>query len=112
MELKEKIKLIPHKPGVYLMLNQDNKVIYVGKASDLRNRVSSYFNNSAKDIKTNVLVKKINNIDFIVTENEVEALILESNLIKKYLPRYNIMLKEDKRYPFLEITVTEDYPRV
>ncbi len=112
MDIKKKLKLIPHSPGVYLMHNKKNEIIYVGKASDLNKRVSSYFNNSSKDIKTSVLISKIEDIKFIVTENELEALILESNLIKKHLPRYNVLLKDDKRYPFLKVTVSEDYPKI
>ncbi len=112
MELSDRIKQIPHNPGVYLMKDINNKIIYVGKAKDLKNRVSSYFNKTNKDIKTSVLVKKVKSIDFIVTRNELEALILESNLIKKHLPKYNVLLKDDKRYPFIQITIKEDYPRV
>ncbi len=112
MELSDRIKQIPHNSGVYLMKDINNKIIYVGKAKDLKNRVSSYFNKTNKDIKTSVLVKKVKSIDFIVTRNELEALILESNLIKKHLPKYNVLLKDDKRYPFIQITIKEDYPRV
>ncbi len=94
------------------MKDKRNKVIYVGKAKDLKKRVSSYFLKASADIKTFALVEKIFDIDFIVTANEVEALILEDTLIKKHLPKYNILLKDDKRFPFIKITVEEDYPRL
>ncbi len=107
-----RLKSLPHKPGVYLMLDSKNKIIYIGKAKDLKNRVSSYFINSPHDPKTLALVSKIADIQFFVTKNEIEALILEDTLIKKHQPRYNILLKDDKRYPFLKLTIQEDYPRL
>lgn len=111
MVVKEQIKNLPDQPGVYLMKDDYKKIIYIGKAKDLKKRVSSYFSNKLQDIKTQVLIKKIAYVDFIVLENEIEALILEDNLIKKHQPRYNINLKDDKRYPYLKITLnTEDYP--
>ncbi len=112
MELspKEQAKNLPHAPGVYLMKDASGKVVYVGKAKDLRNRVTSYFL-SGKDIKTSFLVTKIVTIDYILTGNEYEALILENNLIKKYNPHYNISLKDGKSYPLIRIT-NEDFPKV
>ncbi len=112
MEILKKIKTFPRSPGVYLMKDKNNKVIYVGKAKNLHNRVSSYFSNSFTDPKTSILVNNIFDIDFIVTENEIEALILEDTLIKQHLPKYNILLKDDKRYPFLKLTINEEYPRL
>ena len=102
---------IPDKPGVYLMKDAGGEIIYIGKASSLKKRVSSYFNKPGADIKTRVLVKNIADIDFIVTDSEVEALMLESTLIKKHTPRFNIRLKDDKRYPYIAITMGEEYPR-
>lgn len=111
MELKQQIIKLPQRPGVYLMKNSQNKIIYIGKAKNIKKRVSSYFQKKALDIKTTVLTNNVSYIDFIITENEIEALILEDNLIKKHLPRYNVNLKDDKRYPYVKITIdTEDYP--
>ncbi|MGC9399465.1 MAG: excinuclease ABC subunit UvrC [Anaerolineae bacterium] len=110
--LEQKLGALPKKPGVYLMRNVRDQVIYVGKGVDLFNRVRSYFHASAQaHPKTRRLVAEIADIEWIVTESEVEALILEANLIKKYRPRYNVRLKDDKRYPYLKIT-HEDFPRV
>lgn len=103
--MKDVIKTFPLEPGVYIMKNADQKIIYIGKAKKLKNRVSSYFNNNIdKSSKVGKLVSKIDNIDFIVTSNELEALILECNLIKKYKPLYNILLKDDKGYKFIKIS--------
>ena len=103
--------MLPDKPGVYLYLDIHHTVIYVGKAKSLRKRVMSYFRGEAADPKTRVLVSKIADIDWIITDTEVEALLLENNLIKQYAPRYNIMLKDDKSYPYIRIT-DEPFPRV
>ncbi|UMZ72643.1 excinuclease ABC subunit UvrC [Natranaerofaba carboxydovora] len=111
MELQDKLGTLPDKPGVYLMKNEADKVIYVGKAINLKNRVRSYFG-SNQTIKERVLVPKIADIETIVTDSELEALILESNLIKRYRPKYNINLKDDKNYPYLKISTEEDYPRL
>ena len=112
-QLKEQVSSIPAKPGVYLMKDQKGKVIYVGKAVNLRNRVRSYFHASADHSpKTHYLKQDIADLDFIVTASELEALILECNLIKKYQPRYNVRLKDDKRYPYIKITWQEPYPRI
>ena len=107
------LKNLPSKPGVYLMKNSLGEVIYVGKAKILKNRVKSYFQNSKNHSeKVRVMVKHIAEFEYIVTDSEMEALILECNLIKKYSPRYNIMLKDDKFYPFIKITINDDFPRV
>jgi len=104
---------LPASPGVYLMRDAKNRVIYVGKAIVLRNRVRSYFQTSAQHTaKTKQLVSEIADFDWIVTRSELEALILECELIKKYRPRYNIRLKDDKRYPYIKVTWQEDYPRI
>ena len=111
--LKQKLHTLPHKPGVYLMKNEAGRVIYVGKAIDLSNRVRSYFHASAGQTpKIRHLVANIHDVEFIVTESELEALILEANLIKKHRPKYNVRLKDDKRYPYIRIRWAEDYPRI
>ncbi|NQT59412.1 MAG: excinuclease ABC subunit UvrC [Bacteroidetes bacterium] len=109
-ELKESVRIFPHSPGVYLMRNEKDTILYIGKAKDLRKRVLSYFT-GGRDLKTQVLVKKIHSIEYIVTGNNYEALILENNLIKKWSPRYNINLKDGKSYPVIRIT-NEDFPRL
>lgn len=107
------LKNLPNKPGVYLMKNSLGEVIYVGKAKVLKNRVKSYFQNSKNHSeKVKVMVKNIAEFEYIVTDSEMEALILECNLIKKYSPKYNILLKDDKFYPFIKITTKDDFPRV
>ena len=107
------IRNLPDKPGVYLMKNSLGEVIYVGKAKVLKNRVKSYFQKSKNHSeKVKVMLKNIAEFEYIVTDSEMEALILECNLIKKYSPKYNILLKDDKFYPFIKITVNDDYPRV
>lgn len=111
--IREALAVLPDKPGVYLMHDKDGKVIYVGKAVVLKNRVRSYFRNLASHTpKVRAMVAKIADIETIVTSSEVEALILECNLIKKYRPRYNIMLKDDKSYPYLKVTMNEEFPRL
>ena len=110
--LKDKLKNLPINPGVYQYFNAAGKIIYVGKAINLRNRVRSYFQlNRPVDAKTKALVKKIADLEIIVTDSEAEALILEDTLIKKHKPRYNIMLRDDKTYPYVRVT-NEAYPRV
>lgn len=104
---------LPTKPGCYLMKNKDGKVIYVGKAINLRNRVRSYFHQSAQHThKVRELVKRIEDIEFIIAGSELEALILEMNLIKQYRPRYNVRLKDDKRYPYIKVHWQDPYPKV
>lgn len=109
-DFKEKLNSLPAQPGCYLMKNIHGTVIYAGKAKVLRNRVRSYFTGS-HDMKTQRLVNEIDDFEYIVTGSEVEALLLEQNLIKKYEPRYNVLLKDDKTYPFLKIT-NEEHPRL
>ncbi len=104
---------LPNRPGVYLLRDSSGKIIYVGKARFLRSRVRSYFQDSSSlDLKSQILVKKIAEFETIVTDSEMEALILEANLIKEHKPRYNVNLKDDKRYPYLKVTVNEPYPRI
>ena len=113
MTLEEKLKNLPTSPGVYLHKDEAGKIIYVGKAKNLRNRVRSYFQSGrGHDAKTRELVRRIRDLEFIVTDTEVEALVLEANLIKQHKPRYNVMLKDDKQYPHLKLTVGEPFPRV
>jgi len=109
--IKTKQKMLPDKPGVYLYYDIHKTVIYVGKAKSLRKRVLSYFRETVPDPKTRVLVSKIADIEWIITDSEVEALLLENNLIKQYAPRYNVMLKDDKSYPYICIS-NEPFPRV
>jgi excinuclease ABC subunit C len=113
-EFKERYPSIPTKPGVYLMKDAHGEVIYVGKAVHLRNRVRSYFHASSTDYtgKVRRLVSELTDIEFIITDSEVEALILESHLIKKHRPRFNVRLKDDKRYPYIKISWQDDYPTV
>ncbi|OOM79805.1 UvrABC system protein C [Clostridium puniceum] len=112
-DFKAQLKIIPDKPGVYLMKNTLGEIIYVGKAKILKNRVRQYFQNSKNHSeKVKVMVKNISEFEYIVTDSEMEALILECNLIKKYSPKYNISLKDDKFYPFIKITTNEDFPKV
>jgi len=105
------LKNVPHKPGVYQYWDSDKELIYIGKAKDLRNRVSSYFNNPNVNAKTRVLVSKIRDITFTIVDTEVDAWLLENSLIKKHQPRYNVMLKDDKTYPWI-IIKNENYPRI
>lgn len=109
--LRETIKLVPEQPGCYLYYNIDGEIIYVGKAKNLKRRVYSYFHKQHDSVKTTVLVSQIEKLEYIITDSEVEALILESHLIKKHKPRYNILLKDDKKYPYFLIT-DEDFPRI
>lgn len=113
MTLTEKLKFLPDKPGVYIFRNTVGEIIYVGKAISLKKRVNSYFQKCASTPpKIKYIVKRLVDLEYVVTDNEVEALILEDNLIKKYRPRYNVNLKDDKSFPYLKITTTEDFPRV
>jgi len=111
--IKNQVESLPHRPGVYLMHDADDGVIYVGKTVDLRNRVRSYFHASAQENpKTRALVGEIADLEFIVTDSELEALILEANLIKKHRPRYNVRFKDDKRYPYIRVGLSASYPKV
>ena len=112
-ELKEKALTLPYAPGVYIMRDKSDKVIYVGKAKKLKNRVSQYFQDTASHSpKTRVMVSKIHHFDVIVAASEFEALVLECSLIKRHLPKYNILLKDDKGYPYLRLNMKEIYPKV
>ena len=112
-ELKEKALNLPYAPGVYIMRNKDDKVIYVGKAKKLKNRVSQYFQHTANHTpKTRVMVSHIDHFDVIVAASEFEALVLECSLIKRYSPKYNILLKDDKGYPYLRLDMREIYPKI
>lgn len=112
-ELKEKALSLPYAPGVYIMRNRDDKVIYVGKAKKLKNRVSQYFQDTASHTpKTRLMVSHIHHFDVIVAASEFEALVLECSLIKRYLPKYNILLKDDKGYPYLRLNRKEIYPTI
>ncbi|NFD75653.1 excinuclease ABC subunit UvrC [Clostridium botulinum] len=112
-DLEYQLKNLPDKPGVYLMKNNLGEIIYVGKAKILKNRVRQYFQKSQKHSeKVKAMVKNIEEFEYIITDSEIEALILECNLIKKYRPKYNILLKDDKHYPFIKVTLAEDFPRV
>ena len=111
--IEEKLSLLPDSPGVYIMKNAQGKVIYVGKAVVLKNRVRQYFQNTKNHSpKVRVMVSHIDDFETIMTSSEVEALILECNLIKKYRPRYNISLKDDKTYPYVKVTLADEYPRI
>jgi excinuclease ABC subunit C len=130
VDLDKKLSAVSSKPGVYLMKNDRGKIIYIGKAGNLKKRIGSYFSNQAQldiktrtlvskistfetiitDIKTRTLVSKISTFETIITRTEKEALILESNLIKRHKPRYNVILKDDKRYPCLRLDINQSYP--
>lgn len=110
MELK--LANLPESPGVYLFKNAHGKVIYIGKAKNLKNRARSYFQDSHHDVKTTALVSQVADLELMVTNNEIESLILEANLVHEYKPRYNIHLKDDKHFPYIKISTSELYPRV
>lgn len=111
--IDDELKKLPDRPGVYIMKNKEGEIIYVGKAISLKKRVRQYFGSSKNNPpKVNALVKNIYEFEYIIVDNEVEALILESNLIKKNKPKYNILLRDDKQYPYIKITTNEKYPRV
>lgn len=109
---KDFLKTVPHQPGVYRMLNEKEQIIYVGKAKDLRNRVSSYFRGNIANSRTFAMVKQIQGVEITVTNTEAEALLLENNLIKRHKPRYNILLKDGKGYPYIYVSDQQDYPRI
>ena len=111
--IEEELKKLPDKPGVYLMHNEKDEIIYVGKAVVLKNRVRQYFQSSRNQTaKIRRMVSQIAYFEYIITDSEREALVLECNLIKEHRPKYNTMLKDDKSYPYIKVTVQEDYPRV
>ena len=105
---KEIVEKIPFDPGIYIMKDEKDNIIYVGKAKSLRKRVRQYFNKTNKTIRIQNMVSKIRNIEYIVTANELEALVLECNYIKEFMPKYNVMLKDDKTYPYIKITIKEE----
>ena len=110
-ELKDKVLSLPFSPGVYLMKDKTGTIIYVGKAKKLKNRVSQYFqDSSAHNAKTRLMVSHIANFDYIVAGSEFEALVLECSLIKRHQPKYNILLKDDKGYPYIRVDLREEYP--
>lgn len=109
-DLKEKIKLLPDNPGVYVMLDKNGQIIYVGKAKNLKNRVRQYFHSSVKTDKVMAMVSNIADFYYIIAPSEIDALSLENNLIKKHKPRYNILLKDDKTYPYIKVDLKETYP--
>ncbi|NLL71105.1 MAG: excinuclease ABC subunit UvrC [Epulopiscium sp.] len=112
-DIQEELKKLPDKPGVYLMKDDSDTIIYVGKAINLKNRVRQYFQSSRNHSpKVQKMVPQIKEFEYIVTDSELEALILECNLIKKHRPKYNVLLKDDKNYPYIKITIQEDFPRV
>ena len=112
-DIESNLASLPNKPGVYLHKDKFGEIIYVGKATSLRNRVKQYFRSPSKlDAKTRALVSNVVEFEYIVTETEAEALILENNLIKKHKPRYNVMLRDDKTYPYIRVTLGEKYPRI
>ena len=111
--IEEELKKLPGSPGVYLMHDEKDEIIYVGKAISLKNRVRQYFQSSRnKTAKIEQMVSKICRFEYIVTDSELEALILECNLIKEHRPKYNTMLKDDKTYPYIKVTLHEEYPRI
>ena len=110
---KEQLKTLPTKPGVYLFKDEAGKVLYVGKAASLRQRVRSYFSAPhTLEPKLQKLMSRVQNLDFIVTDSEQEAIILECNLIKKNRPRFNVRLKDDKSYPYIKVSLNEEWPRI
>ena len=112
-QIEEELKKLPGKPGVYIMHGEKDEIIYVGKAVSLKNRVRQYFQSSRnKGAKIEQMVTHIRRFEYIITDSELEALVLECNLIKEHRPKYNTMLKDDKSYPFIKVTVNEKYPRV
>lgn len=112
-DIQEELKKLPDKPGVYIMKDKTEEIIYVGKSISLKKRVRQYFQSSRNNPpKVNAMVKNISEFEYIIVNNEVEALILEANLIKKHKPRYNILLRDDKQYPYIKVTANEKYPRV
>ncbi len=113
MNIKEKLHDVPSSPGIYVMKGAKDKALYVGKALNLKNRLKSYFHNSSSlDARKSKMVKEIKDFDYVLTKNELEALVLESNFIKKLKPKYNIILRDDKNYPYLKLTVHEKWPRL
>src|SRR6266496_6565215 len=112
-KIQSVLNSLPHKPGIYIMKNAEGTILYVGKAISLYNRVRSYFQDSTDlSPKNRSMVAKIDDIEFLVLQNEVEALVLESTYIKQYRPKYNVLLRDDKSYPYIKVALTENFPRV
>ena len=112
-DIEEELKKLPGRPGVYIMHDVHDTIIYVGKAVSLKNRVRQYFQKSYKrSPKITRMVSNIDHFEYIVTDSELEALVLESNLIKEHRPKYNTMLKDDKSYPYIRVTTNEAFPRI
>lgn len=112
MDISRQLDMVPEAPGVYIFRDAADEAIYVGKAASLKHRVRSYFQDSPGSVKAGAVCEKTARIEWIVTDNEVEALILECNLIKRFRPRLNVRLRDDKQYPYLKITVREEFPRL
>lgn len=110
--IKEELKKLPGKPGVYIMRDKDNNILYIGKAVSLKNRVRQYFMKNNKTVRIEKMVSLIDHFEYIVTDNEAEALILECNLIKKHRPKFNVLLKDDKTYPYIKVDIKSEYPNV
>ena len=111
-DFEQKLKTLPDKPGVYLMYNNDDEIIYVGKAKVLKNRVKQYFKSNNHPPKVSAMISNIARFEYIIADSELEALVLENNLIKKHMPKYNILLKDDKTYPFIKVTINEEFPGI
>ncbi len=109
--IAEKLKMLPERPGVYIMRDESDVVIYVGKARILKNRVRQYFQSGYKPEKVAAMVARIEDFSYIITATEIDALALENNLIKKYKPKYNILLKDDKTYPYIKAHTNERFPK-
>jgi excinuclease ABC subunit C len=112
LKLLDKAQSLPQEAGCYLMRDKNGRVIYVGKAKKLKSRVISYFNESAKSLKTEYMVSHVSDFDFIITRSDAESFVLENNLIKEHSPKYNIRLRDDKSYPYVQINWNEAYPRL
>src|SRR5574344_1806817 len=110
--INEELKKLPSRPGVYIMRDKDNNIIYVGKAVVLKNRVRQYFRKTNKTERIKKMVSLIDHFEYIVTDSEAEALILECNLIKKNRPKFNVLLKDDKTYPYIKIDIKSDFPNI
>ena len=111
-QIEEELKKLPDRPGVYIMKNKNDVIIYVGKAVILKNRVKQYFRKNERTPRIEKMISLIDHFEYIVTDNEAEALILECNLIKKHMPKFNVLLKDDKTYPYIKIDVKSEYPNV
>ena len=112
-DIREELKRLPERPGVYIMRDNRGEIIYIGKAAVLKNRVRQYFQSSGNmNPRIRMMVSRVHKFEYIVTDSELEALILECNLIKKHRPRFNVLLKDDKTYPYIKVTMNEEFPRI